>query len=98
MIAAALVGIFAFLSIEGAFKVIYQQKKHLTEIENSIESDRKQMIVLEKYWSKVETLLDPEGIEENDFKITCKEKEKYYLLTLAKGKEKYCYFVTKHDR
>jgi hypothetical protein len=100
LIAAILVGGFAYLSIHGAFRVIYKQRKLLNEIENSIEADRKRMKVLEKYWSKVETLLDPKGIKEEGFKVTCTRvdhvnKEKYYLLKLNDGKETYCYCVAK---
>ncbi len=108
LIAAALVGVFAFLSIHGAFRLARQQKKLLKEIEGSIDADRRRMKVIADCWSKVETYVndnDDYTAVEGGFcvKSTPDKTEKHYLLKVKEGKPKqrrksYCYLVTKHDR
>lgn len=96
LIAVILVSGFAYMTIQGAFQVIYKQKKLLTEIEDSIQVDRMRMRLIEKYWSQVETI--KESFTEEGYQISCQEgkKEKQYLLELKKGKGKpFCYFVSK---
>ena len=96
LIAVILVGGFAYLSIHGAFRVIYQQRKLLKAIEDSIDADRNRMKVIADYWNKVESLLNKEV--SGNFKVSRKEAKngKYYLLEIEdiKSKEAYNYLVT----
>ncbi len=97
LIATILVGVFAYFSIHGSFKVIHKQRKMLQELSTARENDVKRMELVEKYWNEVESLLKKTVVDGN-YKVSCLEakKDKYYLLKIEGNKESFSYFVSKH--
>lgn len=96
LIAVMLIGMFAYMSIHGAFKVLKKQTQLLKELENSRRSDLTKMDLIEKHWNNIDAL--EAEIHENGFKIKSKKSTQgYYLLELSNAQEKFSYLVKKHD-
>ncbi len=96
LIAVMLIGMFAYMSIHGAFRVLKKQSQLLTELENSRRSDLAKMDLIEKYWNNIDAL--EEEIQDNGFKIKSKKATQgYYLLELSNTQEKFAYLVKKQD-
>ena len=96
LIAVLLIGMFAYMSINGAFRVLKKQSQLLKELENSRRSDLTKMDLIEKHWNRVDAL--EEEIQENGFKIKCKKGASgFYLLELSNSQEKFSYLVKKQD-
>lgn len=98
LIATILVGVFAYISIHGSFKVIHKQRKMLQELSTARENDVKRMELVEKYWNKAESLVG-ESVVEGSYTVSCLEakKDKYYLLKIKGNKESFSYFVAKQS-
>lgn len=96
LIAVMLIGMFAYMSIHGAFSVLKKQSQLLSELENSRRSDLLKMDLIEKYWNSIDAL--SEEVHENGFKIKSKKATQgYYLLELSNSQEKFSYLVKKQD-
>ena len=94
LIGTVLVGVFAYLSIFGAFRVIRTQREYLKQIEETLEFDRRYMKAITENWKDPQ---HPKNV--HGFSVTCKEgqDEKVFLLTFEYAKKTYQYLVVKSN-
>lgn len=88
------------MTIHGAFRVIYKQKKMLAEIETAMKRDLDIMDAIKDNWNDIESLIKSTKHTRSGFFISSQEgkKDKQYLLEFReKEKEKpfFCYLVSK---
>lgn len=98
LIGVVLVGLFAVVSIRGAFKVVHKQRALIKEMEGAMEADRLRMEVIRECWGMVEQMDDKFRKINDRFMVRSRQGENgAYLLQIKdqQSKEKYSYLVTR---
>jgi hypothetical protein len=97
LIATILIGGFAYISFNSAFRIFHKQKKMLTEIKDSMDRDLQIMDTIQESWNIVETVIKASKKTKHGFYISCKEgqNKKQFLLELRReeGATPFFYYV-----